>query len=101
MEILSGNSLQKMLAAGEDISVIDVRTEEEVAEGMIPGAVNINIFNPDFVQKVGQLDKNKTYVMVCRSGARSSQACMHMMGLGFPKIYNLQGGMMSWAGEVE
>lgn len=99
MEILSGNALQKMIASGEDITVIDVRTEEEVAEGMIPGAKHINIFNPDFADKIGEFDRSKTYAMVCRSGARSGQACMHMMGMGFEKIYNVEGGMMAWTGD--
>ena len=100
MQVLNGNTLQKMIAANEEITLIDVRTEEEVAEGKIDGATNINIFNPDFADKIGEYDKSKTYVMICRSGARSGQACMHMMGMGFDKIYNLEGGMMSWTGEI-
>jgi rhodanese-related sulfurtransferase len=101
MEILSGIALQKMLSAKEDITVVDVRTDEEVAEGIIPGAKHINIFNPDFGEKMEAFDKTKTYAMVCRSGARSGQACMHMMGMGFEKVYNVEGGMMSWTGETE
>jgi len=101
MEVISANTLQKMMSNGEDVTVIDVRTPEEVAEGKIPGAINMNIFDPNFVNKIGELDKSKSYAMVCRSGARSGQACMHMMGAGFDKIHNLQGGMMMWTGEVE
>ncbi len=101
MEVISANTLQKMMSNGEDVTIIDVRTPEEVAEGKIPGAINMNIFDPEFVNKIGELDKSKTYAMVCRSGARSGQACMHMMGAGFDKIYNLQGGMMMWTGDVE
>tara|TARA_B100000809_G_C14604798_1_gene338803 strand:- start:139 stop:444 length:306 start_codon:yes stop_codon:yes gene_type:complete len=100
MQILNGDTLQKMIAANEEITIIDVRTEEEVAEGKIDGATNINIFNPDFTDKIDEYDKSKTYVMICRSGARSSQACMQMMGLGFENLYNLEGGMMSWSGET-
>ncbi len=101
MEVINGNTLQKMIDNGEQVSVIDVRTPEEVAEGKIPGATNINIFDADFADRVSTLDKSNPYVMVCRSGARSGQACMHMMGMGFEKIYNLQGGMMMWGGAVE
>lgn len=101
MEVISANTLQKMMSNGEDVTIIDVRTPEEVAEGKIPGAINMNVFDPNFVNKIQELDKSKPYTMVCRSGARSGQACMHMLGAGFEKIYNLQGGMMMWTGDVE
>ena len=100
MEILNENTLQKMISAKEEIVMIDVRTEEEVAEGKIADATNVDIYNPDFVDIMGEYDRSKTYVMICRSGARSGQACMHMMDLGFEKIYNLEGGMMGWTGET-
>ncbi|HIP35752.1 MAG TPA: rhodanese-like domain-containing protein [Crocinitomix sp.] len=100
MEVINATTLQKMLANGEDVQVIDVRTPEEVAEGKIPNAVNMNVFDPNFVNQIQDLDKSKPYVMVCRSGARSGQACMHMLGAGFEKVYNLQGGMMMWTGEI-
>jgi len=100
MEIISSNTLQKMLAENQELTLIDVRTPEEIAEGFIPGATNINIFNPDFMSEIDTYAKDKTYVMICRSGARSGQACMQMMGLGFEKVYNLEGGMMSWTGEI-
>lgn len=98
MEILKSNTLEKMIAANEEITIIDVRTEDEVAEGMIPNAININIFGAEFMTQIADYDMSKTYVMVCRSGARSGQACMQMMGLGFQKLYNLEGGMMGWTG---
>ncbi|MFK8038678.1 MAG: rhodanese-like domain-containing protein [Crocinitomicaceae bacterium] len=98
MEILNPNTLEKMIAEKADITIIDVRTEEEFAEGIIEGAHKLNLFNPDFMTKIDEFDKAKTYVMVCRSGGRSGQACMQMMGLGFEKVYNLEGGMMSWKG---
>jgi len=101
INILSGSDLVNMLTEGNDITVIDVRTEEEIAEGKIIGAHHINIFNPDFVDKISEFDKSKTYAMVCRSGARSGQACMHMESMGFENISNVEGGMMSWPGEVE
>ena len=100
MEIISANTLEKMIQEKADIIMIDVRTEEEIAEGMIPNAKHHNIFSPDFMDKIESYDPSKTYVMICRSGARSGQACMQMMGAGFEKIYNLEGGMMRWTGET-
>jgi rhodanese-related sulfurtransferase len=99
MEILKGEELQKMIASGEDLMLIDVRTEEEVAEGKIANTDNLDIRDPEFVDHIAEYDRDKTYVMICRSGGRSAQACMHMMDLGFKKIYNLEGGMLAWTGE--
>ncbi len=99
MEIVNPGTLEKMLSEKEELTLIDVRTQEEVDEGMIPNAIHIDIFQPDFMDKIEAFDRSKTYVMICRSGARSGQACMQMMGVGFEKVYNLEGGMMSWTGE--
>lgn len=98
---ISSSALIEKLAAGEKITVIDVRTPEEVAEGKIIGATNLNIFDADFADKISGYDKAQTYAMVCRSGARSGQACMHMDSIGFENVSNVEGGMMAWAGEVE
>lgn len=98
MEILSSNSLEKMIAEKAEIIIIDVRTDEEIAEGMIENAQKLNLFDPDFMTKIDEFEKSKTYVMVCKSGGRSGQACMQMGGLGFEKVYNLEGGMMGWQG---
>ncbi|MFD1551270.1 rhodanese-like domain-containing protein [Putridiphycobacter roseus] len=100
MEIISANTLEKMIQENADITIIDVRTDEEIAEGMIPNAKHHNVFSPDFMSEIEAYDPNKAYVMICRSGARSGQACMQMMGAGFQKIYNLEGGMMGWSGET-
>jgi rhodanese-related sulfurtransferase len=42
------------------------------------------------------LDPGKTYVVYCRSGSRSRQACILMYTLGFTNLYNLTGGMKEW-----
>lgn len=76
--------------------VLDVRTPEERAEASIDGSVNINLFAPDFMDRIAELDKDKTYLVYCRSGARSGQACGVMERMGFKELYNLSGGIISW-----
>lgn len=78
-----------------DAVIIDVRTPAEFAGGKLPGAKNIDIFSKDFTNQIDKLDKDKTYLLYCRSGNRSGQACNIMAGLGFTKLYNLAGGVMS------
>lgn len=80
----------------EGYVVLDVRSPQELAEGSIPGHIMINMFNPDFKSEIAKLDKNKSYLIYCRSGGRSSQACMIMSDLGFENLYNLNGGIGSW-----
>jgi len=96
------NQEWKDLTAQDDNKVIlDVRTPEEVAEGIIPGAINIDIFlGAGFVEQVQQLDQDKTYYVYCRAGSRSAQACGVMESLGFNKTTNLSGGFSNWDGEV-
>ena len=64
--------------------VLDVRTDAEVAEGIIPNAIQINIYEGQgFIYKLEELDKSKNYYVYCRSGNRSGQACAIMNQLGF------------------
>lgn len=82
--------------------IIDVRTPGEVAEGYIPGAtLFIDINGADFSTKIAALDTNKTYLVYCRSGARSSRAAEHMIDNGFKKVCNLNGGIMNWSGDIK
>ncbi|MBB6176895.1 rhodanese-related sulfurtransferase [Anoxybacillus tengchongensis] len=83
----------------EDVVVLDVRTEEEYASGHIPGAILLPLQQlPD---RMNELNKNKTYIIVCRSGNRSAQASELLVKEGFTNIYNMTGGMNEWKGEVE
>lgn len=81
--------------------ILDVRTEEEFSEGIIPGAINLDIYKGQgFINLLEELDKSKNYFVYCRSGARSAQACSIMNQLGFENTFNLLGGIMNWEGEV-
>jgi rhodanese-related sulfurtransferase len=93
---VDAGTLQKMTQENPGIVLLDVRTAQEVASGIIPGAVHIDISRPDFIEKINQLDKSKSYVVYCRSGRRSVSACNTMANEGFQQLYNLQGGILSW-----
>ena len=78
------------------MSVIDVRTPGEFAQGHIQGAVNIDVEDAAFATNIGKLPKNKPYFVYCRSGNRSGVATAKMADLGFSEIYDLQGGITQW-----
>ncbi|MDO6492752.1 MAG: rhodanese-like domain-containing protein [Cellulophaga sp.] len=89
------------MAEDANAFILDVRTEDEIAEGIIPNAVNIDIYKGQgFIDELEKLDKTKTYYVYCRSGNRSGQACAIMNSIGFENAYNLEGGFMNWEGEV-
>jgi len=79
-----------------DAVVLDVRTADEVAQGIIPNAISIDFYKDDFENQLKKLDKSKTYFVYCGSGVRSTKAINLMEELGFKKYYNLDGGMKAW-----
>ena len=86
------------LMKDESIVVIDVRTPGEVSQGYLKGTDHFfNINSSDFEENIKSLDPEKTYIVYCKSSARSSKAANYMASSGFTKIYNLKGGMMSWS----
>lgn len=102
MADLSQQEWEEQLENDDNAFLLDVRTPEEVDEGYIPGATNIDIhLGQEFLDEIEKLDKLKSYYVYCRSGARSGKACAIMNSLGFEKAYNLEGGFMNWEGEVE
>lgn len=89
------------IQSGDNVVVLDVRTAQEVAEGHIEGSENYDVLNGEFMQKVDSFDKDKTYLVYCRSGARSANACSVMDQKGFEKVYNLDGGILGWQGDIK
>lgn len=101
MANLSQEEWSEQLESDENAFLLDVRTPEEVEEGYIPNATNIDIYlGQDFVTELEKLDKTKNFYVYCRSGQRSGQACAIMNKLGFDNAFNLEGGFMNWEGEV-
>lgn len=98
---LSQEEWAEQLATDDNAFVLDVRTPNEVEEGYIPKAENIDIYlGQGFLDALEELDKSKNYYVYCRSGNRSAQACAIMNSVGFESTYNLEGGFVNWEGEV-
>lgn len=76
-------------------TILDVRTPEETAEGIIANAVEMNINDADFAEKIKTLDKEIPVCVYCRSGGRSARAADQLAQLGYT-VYNLDGGMIGW-----
>jgi rhodanese-related sulfurtransferase len=102
MKNLSQEEWKTLASSSENSIIIDVRTPQEWAEGIIPGAIQLDIRNTDhFIDEIKKLDRQKEYFVYCRSGARSGQACQMMDQLGFESASNLVGGILEWNGDLE
>jgi rhodanese-related sulfurtransferase len=84
------------LLADKQVVVIDVRTQGEFDAGRIAGAKLVAISSPDFEKQLGELDRNKTYLVLCQSGGRSTRALKTFSKLGFMSVVHLDGGMNAW-----
>ena len=88
--------LNSLLESNEAIRVIDVRQPAEIAAGTVPKAEAMPMHTIPL--RMSELNKEDKLVLVCRSGARSAQACAFLQQQGYNEVYNLRGGMMGWAG---
>ena len=99
-KILDSAQYEKIISENE-VTIIDVRTSEEYKSGHIKNAQNINVQSEDFKTKIQYFDKEKPIYIYCRSGARSGKAGKILEEMGFVEIYDLNGGILSWKGELE
>lgn len=93
------NEAAKQMIDDNKVEVIDVRTAEEYAEGHIPVASLLPL--EELESRISELDKEKSYLFVCRSGNRSSQAAQILIDKGFKNVYNLKTGMNEWTYDIE
>lgn len=80
--------------ANHDLRVLDVRQMQEIAMGTVPRAEAMPLHT--LPARMLELPREEKLVMVCRSGARSAQACQFLQQQGYANVYNLRGGMLGW-----
>ena len=95
---VNANEFAEVISAPQ-IQIVDARTPQEFREGHIPGAVNIDINDKDFIRNAGSLDKARPVAVYCRSGRRSKIAAEKLVSIGF-NVTELDGGIMTWEGEI-
>ena len=95
-EIEAVDLAERIGTKDKPIKIIDVREFSEIRGGTIPGAIPMPLATVPL--RLKELEPHEEVVMICRTGARSAQACMFMQQQGYQKVYNLRGGMFAWAG---
>ncbi len=98
MKQVSVDELNEMIQNNEDFQLIDVREPHEYSAANIGGEL---ISLQTIPEKIGQIDKNKKVVVMCRSGKRSANAILYLQQQGYNNLYNLEGGILAWKDEID
>lgn len=85
--------------ANPHIVLLDVRTAGEFNNGHIQGAVLMDYYSRDFLNRLKALDRDKTYLIYCRSGNRSGKSLAIFDRLGFRRAYHMATGINGWSRE--
>jgi len=93
---LTPGELRDALAQDKDLQLIDVRSPGEFGGGHLQGAKNIPL--DQIAARLGELNKDKSLVVYCRSGHRSAMALNRLRSAGFRLAKHMGGGIMAWQG---
>jgi len=100
MEEITSTELKQRLDQGDDIQIVDVREDNEVAIGRIPNSVHIPL--AQVLTRMNEIDPNRETVVHCKGGGRSARAIDALQRSGFKgKLMNLRGGILGWSDEVD
>lgn len=92
--VLAPPDFQTKLSQTPEGYLLDVRTSDEIATGMISGAANI-IYDENFEQKISEVPPQPIFVY-CASGKRSAKAAKILREKGYAPVYELAGGLNAW-----
>ena len=92
---IESNDLMALMQAGSDFYLLDIRSETEVMQGVLPGAEHLPMHLLPL--KIRDYPADRDIVLYCRSGARSYHACSYLVEHGITNVINLKGGIIAWA----
>jgi phage shock protein E len=95
-ENINLSTLIEMIKTDHELILLDVRTANEHKIGNIKNSINIDFLQNTFESLLNKLDREKAYLVYCRSGMRSAKAASLLINMGFRKVYNLKNGYNSW-----
>ena len=99
MKEITVQELKEKMDKGEDFQLIDVREDFEYEMSNLGGLL---IPLGGILIEAEQIAKDKPVIVQCRSGKRSAAAIAQLeQQFGFTNLYNLQGGILAWAEEID
>ena len=90
------HTLIEEMTGDNNFVILDIRTPKEYKAGHIANAELLDFYSQTFVEKLKLLDKNKTYLIYCRSANRSGKTLKIIKDMGFKKVYNMDLGIKGW-----
>jgi len=100
MEEITSTELKQRLDKGDDIQLIDVREDSEVAIARIPNSIHIPL--GQVLARMNEIDQTRETVVHCKMGGRSARAIDALKRSGYSgKLINLKGGIIGWSNEVD
>ena len=97
MEEITPAELKQRLDNGDDIQIVDVREDNEVAFCRIPDSIHIPLG-----QVLNRMNESRETVVHCKMGGRSARAIDALQRSGYQgKLMNLTGGILRWSDEVD
>jgi rhodanese-related sulfurtransferase len=100
MEEITPTELKQRLDNGDDLQIIDVREDSEVAIGRIPNSKHIRL--AEVLSRMDEIDPHRETVVHCKMGGRSARAIDALQRSGFTgKLINLRGGIIGWSNDVD
>jgi len=98
---ISVTELKQKLDAGEPINVLDVRENHEYEVANLGENVARLIPVGELPDHIDELDKNESFAVHCKTGARSARAVKLLQEAGFENVYNVTGGITAWSDEID
>ena len=98
MNEISVQELKEKIDKGEDFQLIDVREDFEYETSNLGGQL---IPLGGILIETDKIAKDKDVVIMCRSGKRSAMAVQQLEAQGFTNLYNLYGGILAWAEDID
>ncbi|WP_091367777.1 rhodanese-like domain-containing protein [Mucilaginibacter sp. X5P1] len=98
MKEISVQELKEKMDNHEDFQLIDVREDFEYEVSNLGGTL---IPLGGILIEADKVSRDKPVIVQCRSGKRSAAAIMQLEQLGYTNLYNLTGGILAWANEID
>ncbi|MGQ0828716.1 MAG: rhodanese-like domain-containing protein [Bacteroidota bacterium] len=98
MKEVTVSELKKLKDEKANFQLIDIREEHELEIAEIGGE---HIPMGDVMDSLDKISKDKQVIIHCRSGARSGAICNALEAEGFTNVFNLKGGIIAWANEID
>ena len=83
----------------QSVTILDIREPWEVERACLPDCLHIPM--DDLRERLGELDREQTYVVLCHHGNRSQQVASFLQARGFKNVINLAGGIEDWAASLD